>query len=36
MSLTPPPLPDEPWDFFWPILIGVACGMLWGAILLPV
>lgn len=33
MSLTPPPIVREPWDELWPILIGVAVGMLFASIL---
>jgi len=36
MSLTPPPVVDEPWDDMWPVLIGVAVGMLFASIVFAV
>jgi hypothetical protein len=35
VSLTPPPFTDSPWEDMWPVLIGVAVGMLFASILFP-
>ena len=34
MSMTPPPIAEEEWEFMWPILIGFCAGMVLSAILL--